>query len=272
MNLTTATPVEIDTEIARINGELNAIFNQIDAAKDAIQRYEDSDANRRRTWPVIGEKAAQAVAALPGLRATAEELRDQLRPLHDEFGARGGWERYYLVEGGHLHYDVSSYRCSRIATTSHYWLTELSGQAAAEVIELAGERVCTVCFPDAPVAVQERPSKLFTKTEQEKEEARVARAEKAAAKAKKTAAAAITTPSGTELRTHNSLGVIKTERAAAIELVDALWYEEFYGTAADRIEDIEVLTAALAWKRGTTPADELAAAQVRLAARIKREG
>jgi hypothetical protein len=261
MNLTTATPAEIDAEIARINGLANAEYSRFERAEKVI----------------VGKySTATAVAAAEQVQAEVgrvlNELRQEAAPLHAEFARRGGWARYYLVEGGHLHYDVSSYRCSRIATTSHYWLTELSGKPAAEVIELAGERVCTVCFPDAPVAVQERPSKLFTKTEQEKEEARVARAEKAAAKAKKTAAAAITTPSGTELRTHNSLGVIKTERAAAIELVDALWYEEFYGTAADRIEDIEVLTAALAWKRGTTPADELAAAQVRLAARIKREG
>lgn len=209
MNISTATPAEIDGEIARIQSLINGHHDTIEKAYNAITRYCRSNAEYYADAIAKAEAAsADATNALPAL--VAEQL-----PLVNEFDARGGWTRWYLVEGGHLHYDVSAYRCSRINTTSHYWLTEYSGAPAEQMIELAGERVCTTCFPDAPVAAQDRPSQLFTKSEQEKEEARREREAKRQQAAKTKADKAITAPDGSVL-VHDGEKILTEARAQAL--------------------------------------------------------
>lgn len=178
MNITTSSPVQIDTEIARINSEIGSLEGQIERIT-----------GRKGYGPADWNKVDILAARISNLAA-------ELAPFEAEFRARGGWTRWYLVEGGHLHFDVSSFRCSRIMSTSHYWLVDYSGRTAEDMIELAGERVCTVCFPQAPAAVQERPSRLFTATEQEKAEAARERALKSAQAAATKAAKAITAPDG----------------------------------------------------------------------------
>lgn len=266
MNTTTATPTEIDAELARINGEIARHEAVVARADSSLERLAQG---RGGVYETVEEIEARRDAALDAIG----ELSTETLPLHAEYDRRP-WTRWFLVEGGHLHYDVSSHRCSRILSTSHYWLTELSGQAEAEVIELAGERVCTTCFPAAPVAALTRTSKLFTKTEQEKEDARIARAEKKREADAKKIAKAITNPDGTPLvlGTGRWTDKIETETAAKIKVVDELWYEKFYGADAERQANIELLLAALAAKHETTVEDERAAAEKRLAARIKREG
>jgi hypothetical protein len=221
MQVTTATPVEIDTELARLGAELAVQYNAIDRAMAASKRlvegrYYDEvrDAEQLDSY---NRKVATATWE-------AGILQSACRPFDAEFTRRGGWTRYYLVEGGHLHYDVSGHRCSRIPSTSHYWLTEQSGKSAAEVIELAGERVCTVCFPDAPVAVQERPSQLLTKTEAEQAEARAEREQKRSQAAATKAAKAITAPDGSPLVVSHFgwTETLKTEAAAQSEYRGAI--------------------------------------------------
>lgn len=84
-------------------------------------------------------------AAIPANRASAEALED-IHAAHD-------WSRFFVVRntGGHIHYDQSSYRCSRTMTTSHGWNPELSGATEAEAVAALGPIMCTVCFPSAPV-------------------------------------------------------------------------------------------------------------------------
>jgi hypothetical protein len=65
---------------------------------------------------------------------------------------------------------------------------------------------------------------------------------------------------------------IKTETAAKIALVDALWYRKYYGDEdKHHSRNIETLLAALAHKHDTTIAIERQAAGKRLVAREKRE-
>lgn len=63
------------------------------------------------------------------------------------------WSRFFVVNNsnGHIHYDLSSYRCSRTLTTSHGWTPALSGADEAEAVAALGPKLCTVCFPSAPV-------------------------------------------------------------------------------------------------------------------------
>lgn len=270
MDIRTATPAQIDTEICRLQVELAQGNNRAALVAKEIRRIEVDDLGYgARRLPALRDE-------LVAWDAQEKKLYAELGPLNSEYARRGGWTRYYLVEGGHLHYDVSADRCSRIWSTSHYWLTEFSGQNSSGVIELAGDRVCTICFPDAPVAVQERPSRLLTKTEQEKAEAARQREEKRTQAAKARAAKAIVDPeTGGPLviTVHGWNETIKTERAAATALVDQLQDQQYdYEHDSSRVQAIKKLLGALAVKRGTTVEEERTAAEKRLAARIKREG
>lgn len=86
-------------------------------------------------------------ADLYGLWTKANELEAEYQ--------RRPWSRYFLVVSspGHIH---SSTRCQTCRiTTAFGWMPEKSGQSQAEAIAGMGpyaESLCSVCFPDAPVA------------------------------------------------------------------------------------------------------------------------
>lgn len=270
MNITEATPAEIDAEIARINGELAEQRALISGAEERIERQRSG-----RILAVVVEEAV-----LRHIIAEARNVRDALftqrAPLTDEWNRRGGWTRYFLVDSesgnGHVHCDDSSYRCSRTNTTRHYWLTEHSGSDAKAIVELAGERACTVCFPWAPVAALTTPTRLFAPSDIERQKARDAKAAAATARdAKK-----ITAPGGTPLRIKDGRywETIKSVRAAEITAVDILFWAKVYERAvtAEGQSNIELILLALAAKRGTSLGDERAALHKRYVAKCKREG
>lgn len=59
-----------------------------------------------------------------------------------------GWQRFFLVEHIHGSQHCSSFR----PTTQIGWLTSVSGLTEAEAVAEYGPRLCTICFPTAPVA------------------------------------------------------------------------------------------------------------------------
>ena len=73
--------------------------------------------------------------------------------LDDIWEANGGWSRFFLVDAnnGHIHRDVSHRRCSRTPTTRHGWHPELSALTEADAVAALGPRLCTLCFPSAPL-------------------------------------------------------------------------------------------------------------------------
>jgi hypothetical protein len=260
---------------AEIDGQLAALYAEINSLALAI------------------EKAEQAKRPVPaGARNELASLVARTIPLTDEFERVGGWTRYYLVEGGHLHRNASAWDCSRTMNTSQYWMTELSGQTEAEVIELAGDRVCTVCYPAAPVAVLGRPSKLLTKSEAEKAEAADARRRAADDKAAKAAAAAITDVDGSPLK--GFIDTVRTEREATSQYRDTAadlaawadtaawmryrakgWTEADHLAERDRLVELkapvaERLLAALAHKHGVDVETERATHAKPVAAKVKR--
>jgi len=66
-----------------------------------------------------------------------------------------GWSRFFLVTntGGHIHSSMSCSTCR--PTTDFGWLPELSGLDQKAAVDAEGARLCSVCFPDAPVEWQE---------------------------------------------------------------------------------------------------------------------
>ncbi len=179
-------------------------------------------------------------------------LQAELAGLDKEFTRRGGWTRAYAVPGGHIH---SSVACSTLyPTTVRYSLPQVSGMTETEIVNLAGERACTVCYPSAPVDVLRRACKLFTADEEAEREAKDARAQELAAKKAVAASKAITRPDGSPLR--NSYGVIRTETAAKNEVLKSmnnlLFYSETHGMRSEWVTFIDQAIEALAHKQNRT--------------------
>lgn len=269
-DISTATPVEIDEHLARLGAEAAQLDAVIANCQRKIAQLREMPPAGREFY--AGTTEAEQNDRIEQAEDRLAEIRHHFVTLNAEYTRRGGWRRYYLVEDGHLHYDVSSSRCSRIPSTTHYWMTEFSAQKPAEVIALAGERVCTTCFPEAPVAPRPAHSRFMTRTEAEKAAYAEAKARKAAAKK----AAQITTPEGGELRVPRSFGgtdLIKTERAAwnraMQDATDLAWYGSS-DTAAQR-ESVELCLAALAHRRGVTVESLRAELNKKIAAKARRE-
>lgn len=203
---------------------------------------------------------------------TVQEAYAANHPLHAEYDRRGGWTRAYLVDNadGHVHNTTAcpTWNKGNYATRYH-WLTELSGKPETEIVELAGERACTMCYPTAPVDVLKRPSKLEGPAQAAAREAAVKRAEEKAARDAAKAAKAINNPDGSPLR--GKYGVINTERTAWTELVDDLFCAKHYGYT-EHPEVNARIVAALAAKNDITAEAVVAEVNKKMAAKAKREG
>lgn len=274
-DISTTTPAEIDYHLSRLEAEsyqldhgLVSLHRELGQAEEIAQGY-GPRYGVRRPRPV-----AEIVELIQNVEQRQSEIRHHFVSLNAEYTRRGGWRRYYLVEDGHLHYDVSGSRCSRVHSTTHYWMTEFSGQEPAEVIARAGERVCTTCFPEAPVAPRPATARFMTRTEAE----RAAHAEEKARKAAAKKAAQITTPDGQELRTaggyHGDL--IKTEIAAQRRALQDASDIAFYGasdpSAAEWRETVDRMIAALAHRTGMDKGTLRAEINGKVAKKARREG
>lgn len=181
-------PVQVDTEIARISTDL---YRAEDRAREVRRRIAEARDYRRRNRLSEEQLAARVVSLQPDLDAAQVEVDRQLgilAPYDDEFSARGGWPRGWYVPGGHIH---ASTGCSTLrATTQIGLVVELSGLTEDEIVDQAGETACTCCYPDAPVDVLNRAPKVQLP---DRVEAERLRAEREAAKAAKAAKAAVNT-------------------------------------------------------------------------------
>lgn len=292
MNITTATPVEIDTEISRLEATQANLRSQRTSAAYSIRRSAGQERDRRTgLWD--GEldaaiaaveagtiesynrhSANHALIALRELDVELEALREQIAPLDAEYIRRGRWSRVYLVtnSNGHVHNTTSCRNC--YDSTSYYWVTDLSAATDEEVVAQAGARTCLTCYSAVREdIVADRPCLI---EEPGKRKAREERQAAAAARAEKVRIKGITTPDGQPLVIredgHRYDETLKTQRAAEIKLVDLLFWAG-YGRQADTTQGIRAqILAALAAKKGTTVEQEQAAAEIRLVARNKREG
>tara|TARA_R110000824_G_scaffold68237_6_gene176629 strand:- start:155 stop:937 length:783 start_codon:yes stop_codon:yes gene_type:complete len=194
-----STEVGIDTEIAETYGKLDAAREAVAAAQNIVHRRAGDEMSKRygnvREW---GMSHAEAISTLAGsdpmndALVTLTAAQDAAREAREVFEAAdaqyGGWNRFFLVTSsvGHIHSTMSCSSCNPY--TRFAWLTDMSGLTATATVEAHGERMCTVCFPDAPVAWSEGyfvSQKADAKAE--RAAAKVAKAEAKAAKAAKRA-------------------------------------------------------------------------------------
>lgn len=260
---TTATPSEIDEELARLDVERAKAQNALDGLRARVERLVG--------WTMT-EEALAFRPRIEQARQSIAECDEAARPLDAEFERRGGWTRAWLVlnTGGHVHRTMACRTC--FPSTRFAWLTQLSGHDETEIVDLAGKAACTECYPSAPVDVRNRPSRIKTPEQLAREEEK---AERAKAKATK----AITAPDGTPLRT-KKYGQIDTEFTARRNYADALSYARHLArvnvayhrdSIAEHHEDARLILAALAAKHGRTEDDLRAELAPKVESRWNRE-
>jgi hypothetical protein len=177
--------VEVDTELARLWDEAFKLQRtlgwKVDEIHTAIgeQRRYDSRRGGYESWPTDTKEAVaqarrlaanapeqypdkydeaiwhakRAAKALEEFTVALEAVRANAaaqQPLADEYAVEH-WSRFFLVQntGGHIH---SSMQCSTtFPTTQWAWLPSLSGLGEDAAVEQEGPRLCSACFPSAPV-------------------------------------------------------------------------------------------------------------------------
>ena len=311
MNLTTATPVEIDTILAGLYHVEPGLIHGVQAAAAGVRSsagifnlaLDGKPSEYARPTPVEGTTAdaeailqarvdadsgsyeysegayaARALARLAQAREALAANKAEQAPLHAEFKRRGGWSRSFVAQHAHSSMDCST--CNNgIRPTRFGWLPAVSGMTEAEIVTALGSDACTVCYPTAPVATAPGRS-VFTITEQEAIDARNAKAAKRAAKDAKDAADALIDPAtGQPIKDTHSWGC--KEKAATSEYVDSAAYIAAlddpsidYDAAGRREECVAFIArfvAAMAAKHGKSEEQVVADLAKKVAARIKRD-
>jgi hypothetical protein len=181
------------------------------------------------------ENRAKLVAEIDALQKRIWEILDaEVYPREAQYNDRR-WTRYYLVDNsnGHVHKDEHCDTC--FPTTRYAWLVEQSGMSAEELVVLAGEKACTVCFPWAPVDILKQKTKLEAP---ERKAARLEREAKKAEREAKKAAKAIANPDGSPLEVFD-WRVPERQRQTRNGLVTE--------PAHDRFQTLATLAAARSW-------------------------
>jgi uncharacterized protein (DUF2249 family) len=237
VNLTTATPVEIDTVLA-------PIWEREASAQSRIVNYKRREAEIFTTIEKIkrGEKVLRVTTAMDGIELMEDLARigrfivaegnklaaaeAEAAPYEAEYTRRGGWNRVFLAtsSNGHAHNGTECSTCHNGQyRTAFAWLIRYSGKPEAEIVADAGKRACTTCYPSAPANA--KGTKMFTPDEEVAQRAREEREAERARKAREAADKGITTPEGEKLyagKDHDSWDVCKTLRTAEIAATDAL--------------------------------------------------
>ncbi|MEU3452252.1 hypothetical protein ABZ671_01215 [Micromonospora sp. NPDC006766] len=293
MDITTATPVEIDTQLADIYRRANQAEQKVEIAVVGLHYGLGERPNyvtrTRKEWPAttaealaacrnrgdeynvmygktfadMAAKYDTAVTALAAIEAEADVL-------NAEFNRRGGWSRFFTVQnnGGHIHSSMSCQTCNKRGLRTDFgWNPELSGLTMEQAItrfDRHAHILCTVCFPAAPVewTVRDRAAAATTK-------AAKAAAEQAA---RLTDPKLIGAPDGAVLRVDGD--TLRTVRAAQIAMGSHLFwalYAERGGNSGDgRRWHARQIAEALAAKLGEQADDILAAAEVKAKKKLGR--
>lgn len=160
MDITTATPSEIDTALAEVYGRYYSVLAQAEQQTKFIKDLRDGLAKKAAGKSAYQHWSESSLEPLVAKRAAlwdqSREILEESLPYEAEYTRRGGWSRFYLVQnnGGHIH---SSQRCNTCYITTQFgWLPSVSGQTEAEAVAEFGAILCTVCFPSAPSEYTDR--------------------------------------------------------------------------------------------------------------------
>lgn len=257
--------------------ELQGRIREAEEDNDSLIRGTSSYARVSEVKEYLARYDAQAqeVARLSGLLEEADDRYEKY-----------GWNRAFLVVTsgqGHVHRSMDCSTC--YATTKFNWLPSYSGSSESQIVEDAGERACSVCYPSAPVETFSKPTKIYSDDEKQAAIAKAAKAEEKIVKqAAKIAKAA--TKDGSELTVVTERGVtpshlknagqpysrkehFKTERSAVMWATDAL--AGFYRQPNEtELEAVDAIVASLAEKHGKPETEIRADIDKKAAAKAKK--
>jgi len=171
---TTMTPVEFDTELAGLYGDL-ARIDQAHAGliakahrlagdkrdswnhnrwglrhAEAIAKVQQLAGGADRMDLSVGAQPSKLLAAITAHEVARQAKRDEIA-AKDVIYHAGPWSRFILClsHGGHIHNEIG---CQTLRfDTPVEWHPELSGLTVADAVAKLGPTLCSVCFPAAPV-------------------------------------------------------------------------------------------------------------------------
>lgn len=158
-------------QLARLDSSIGTLYDHVHDLAGDQRTYR----GRRRVWlrsnakveSILQQLQADGDGYVPSAGATLSDLlgklaqlnyqRVSLRTVIDELEKTwedARWTRYIeaLSSDGHIH---RWHGCKTLNRGQHptplNWRTDLSGKSAEQAIADLGPRLCSVCFPDAPV-------------------------------------------------------------------------------------------------------------------------
>lgn len=168
-------PKQIDKEIAETEFQLSSITLRINNVESTIKHYREQAVK----YPHYTSRADEQLLVRNALLEERIPMVEKVRSLNAQYT---GWTRAFLVvnSNGHIHKNRSCSSC--FLTTQYYWVTELSGDDEITIIEKAGEKACTICYPDAPADFLKLKSQIEhpdnVRAREEREAKRLAKEEK----------------------------------------------------------------------------------------------
>jgi hypothetical protein len=170
MKTATATrhEVEVDTKLAELHHQHSLASVKAGRAADSLH-YSAGDrpiyrTRSIRTWGMTLDevlaftpnaaqpwKVQEHQRALDTYRTALATLKRLQAAIVEQDKLYTGWSRFFLVAqaNGHIHSSMSCTTC--YPTTQYGWLPTLSGLTEADAVAAQGPRLCTICFPSAPV-------------------------------------------------------------------------------------------------------------------------
>lgn len=143
MSFSPAEAQTIDTELADLLIRHRRAMAEHGEAIRAAVRYRDTGRSE--------EASDRWFAKADEHMATARALQPRLEELNAIF-EQHRWSRFFLVNntGGHIHSTMGCSTCH--PTTEFSWLPSVSGLTERDAVAEFGAILCTICFPEAPVA------------------------------------------------------------------------------------------------------------------------
>lgn len=103
-------------------------------------------------------KCADALTELAKTQAKVDAIAKTIDALEANYAAQK-WSRFFLVvsSAGHIHANMHCHTCNKgRRATSFTLFPSLSGCTSEEAVARLGSALCSVCFPEAPVAHREQ--------------------------------------------------------------------------------------------------------------------
>jgi hypothetical protein len=237
----------IDNEIVEYTRLFASEHLKRDIAYRARQRDED----------LIAELSSK----IEGVRTILSKLEGVYRLYN--------WNRAYIVPRGHVHHNRQCH--TLYADTEIYPVPECSGLTEDEIVNMAADRACTVCYPSAPV---EERSALMAPGEEERLQVKAEKLTKA--QEKKAKEVRVSTSPSTE-RIFGSVRSAKTEASDEIfwALYSMVYRDVPVGDVRTRVDTFWTIATAVAAHRDSEAAnvDELTNELIdKVHAKFVREG